>query len=160
MQQTERKTLVHNLIFNLLDGGFFGFGLGFASFTTVLPLFVSMMTNSALLIGLIPAIHNVGWQFPQLLTAKSVSKMERFFNIFLFMTLKERVQFLGLAIIALLLPKIGEHGWIFFALWYGRVSSQVDCERLANMIVNHSADSCTFSGFQFSSELLAALGLF
>ena len=76
MQLIDRKILRHNLVFNLLDGAFFGFGLGFASFSTILPLFVSTMTNSALLIGLIPAIHNVGWQFPQLLTAKRISRME------------------------------------------------------------------------------------
>lgn len=107
MQLTERKTLTHNLIFNLLDGGFFGFGLGFASFTTIIPLFVSTMTSSALLIGLIPAIHNVGWQFPQLLTAKQVSKMEHFKPFVLLMTLNERLPFLGFAIVSLLLARIG-----------------------------------------------------
>jgi len=59
-----QKTLKHNVLFNLLDGAFFGFGIGFGSFTMIIPLFVSNMTNSALLIGLIPAIHNVGWQLP------------------------------------------------------------------------------------------------
>lgn len=55
-----QKNLKHNLIVNLLDGGFFGFAMGFSSFVTILPLFVSTMTHSALLIGLIPAIHNAG----------------------------------------------------------------------------------------------------
>ena len=32
-------------------------GIGFGSFVAVLPLFVSHMTDSALLIGLVPAIH-------------------------------------------------------------------------------------------------------
>jgi MFS family permease len=63
-----QKHLRHNLIVNLWDGAFFGLGLGFASFATILPLFVATMTNSPLLIGLIPAIHNAGWQLPQLFT--------------------------------------------------------------------------------------------
>jgi len=69
-----QRHLRHNLIVNLLDGAFFGFGLGFASFATILPLYVATMTDSALLIGLIPAIHNAGWQLPQLFTARWVAR--------------------------------------------------------------------------------------
>ena len=47
------KSLKFHFAANLLDGGFFGFALGFASFVTILPLFVSTMTSSALLIGLV-----------------------------------------------------------------------------------------------------------
>jgi Arabinose efflux permease len=121
--QFERKILRRNVILNLLDGGIFGFGLGFASFTTILPLFVSNLTDSALLIGLIPAIHNVGWQLPQLMTANRLSRMERFKPWVVLMTINERLPFLGFAIIALLLPRLGTH-WaliLTFALlvWQG-----------------------------------------
>lgn len=100
------KALKHNFIVNVLDGTFFGFGLGFASFTTVIPLFVSNLTDSATLIGLIPAVHNVGWMLPQLLTAKSVSRMAQFKPATIFWTIIERAPFLGLAIVALLM------GWL------------------------------------------------
>lgn len=107
MQTTDGKTYKHNLFFNLLDGATFGFGFGFASFSTVLPLFVSTMTSSALLIGLIPAIHNVGWQFPQLMTANRINRMERTKPYVMGMTTNERLPYLMIGIIALLLPKIG-----------------------------------------------------
>jgi len=107
MRSEESKTYKHNLIFNLLDGASFGFGFGFASFSTVLPLFVSTMTSSALLIGLIPAIHNVGWQFPQLLTANHINRMERTKPYVMGMTTNERLPYLFIGIIALLLPTIG-----------------------------------------------------
>ncbi len=100
------RNLKHNYIFNVLDGAFFGFAIGFASFTTVLPLFFSTMTSSAVLIGLIPAIHNMGWQLPQLFLAGRISRLERFKPLTLWMTINERLPFLGLAIVALLLPKI------------------------------------------------------
>ena len=100
------KALKHNFIVNVLDGTFFGFGLGFASFATVIPLFVSNLTDSATLIGLIPAVHNVGWMLPQLLTAKSVSRMAQFKPATIFWTVVERVPFLGLALVALLM------GWL------------------------------------------------
>jgi hypothetical protein len=99
-QKEIRTHLKHNLIVNLLDGGFFGLGLGFASFITIIPLFVSQMTDSAILIGLIPAIHSMGWQLPQLPAAGWVSRMRRYKPAVLLMTINERLPFFGLAIIA------------------------------------------------------------
>jgi MFS family permease len=107
MKDEVRQHLRFNWIVNLLDGAFFGFAIGFASFVTVLPLFVSTMTSSAILIGLIPAIHNMGWQLPQLLVAKRMSKMKRFKPMVILMTIQERVPFLGFAAVALLIPILG-----------------------------------------------------
>lgn len=92
---------------NILDGGFFGLAIGFASFVTVLPLFINTMTQSALLIGLIPALHSAGWQFPQLFMAKRVSRQTRYKPLILTFTLQERIPFLGLACIAWFLPILG-----------------------------------------------------
>lgn len=89
-----------NFIANVLDGSFFGAALGFASFITVIPLYVSGLTNSAVLIGLIPAIHAVGWQLPQLFTAPRIARLHRYKPVVLTMTTFERLPFLGLAILA------------------------------------------------------------
>ena len=99
-----QKHLRFNFIVNMFDGGFFGLGIGFASFAAIIPLFVSHLTNSALLIGLVPAIHNVGWQLPQLLTAGWVSRAKHYKPLTLWMTIHERVPFLGLAVVALYVP--------------------------------------------------------
>jgi MFS family permease len=106
-EQFVQQNLRYNFTVNLLDGGFFGLALGFASFITIIPLFVSRMTDSALLIGLVPAIHNVGWQFPQLLTADWVSRAKRIKPLVLWATIHERIPFLGLAVIAWFLPRLG-----------------------------------------------------
>jgi MFS family permease len=95
-----RKHLRHNTIVNLLDGAFFGSALGFASFVTVLPLFVSSLTDSALLIGLIPAIHAMGWQLPQLFTANRLSQEKVYRPAVLKATIHERLPFIGLALLA------------------------------------------------------------
>jgi MFS family permease len=108
MQTFDRTDLKHNFIANIGDGSFFGFAVGFASYSTVIPLFVATMTNSATLIGLIPAIHNMGWQLPQLLMAKRISRMEKTKPYVVFMTIQERLPILGLAIVGLLLPVIGK----------------------------------------------------
>jgi MFS family permease len=101
------KNFPFNFIVNVIDGGFFGLGLGFASFSTVLPLFVSNLTDSAILIGLIPAIHVVGWQLPQLFTARWVSQQKRYKPMVMFFTIQERLPFVGLAVIAWFIPSIG-----------------------------------------------------
>ena len=105
-KQFAERNLRFNLTVNMLDGGFFGLGLGFASVITVIPLFVSQMTDSALLIGLIPAIHSAGWQLPQLLTAGQLSRAKRFKPPTLLATIHERLPFLGLAVIAWFLPNL------------------------------------------------------
>jgi len=107
LEQDIRTNLKHNVTVNLLDGGLFGVALGFASFSTILPLFVASMTDSATIIGLVPAIHTAGWLFPQLFTASSVSRLRQLKRTVLLTTIHERVPFLGFAVVALLLPFIG-----------------------------------------------------
>jgi len=104
---TADKDLNHNFLVNIIDGAFFGWGVGFTSYTTIIPLFVSTLTSSAMLIGLIPAIHNMGWQLPQLLLAKRISKMERVRPYVIRATIHERLPIVGLGVVALLLPLIG-----------------------------------------------------
>jgi MFS family permease len=107
LEQSLRKHLRFNLTVNLVDGAFFGLGWGFGSIGTILPLFVSRMTSSALLIGLIPAIHAVGWQLPQLFMANSVARLRRYKPMVMLITIHERVPYLGLALVALFLGTLG-----------------------------------------------------
>ncbi|HEY5730882.1 MAG TPA: MFS transporter [Anaerolineales bacterium] len=107
VEQFTRRHLRYNLTVGLTDGGMFGVALGFASFGTILPLFVASMTDSATLIGLVPAIHAAGWLLPQLFTASHTSRLRRYKRTVLMNTIHERIPFLGLAIVALFLPKIG-----------------------------------------------------
>lgn len=101
------KHFPFNFAVNIIDGGGFGFALGFASFSTIIPLFVSSLTDSALLIGLIPAVHVLGWQLPQLFTARSVARRVRYKPMVMFFTTQERLPFLALAGVAWFVPGIG-----------------------------------------------------
>jgi MFS family permease len=107
VEQFVRRHLRYNVTVNLMDGGFFGVAIGFASFSTILPLFVASMTDSATLIGLVPAIHATGWLLPQLFTAGHTARLRRYKRTVLMLTIHERVPFLGLALVAFLLPMIG-----------------------------------------------------
>lgn len=106
MQREIEKQVPFNFAVNVVDGGFFGMALGFASFTTVIPLFINTLTDSSLLIGVITSLHLVGWQLPQILTSRRVSNLLRFKKMVIPMTFQERWPFLALAVVALLSPRM------------------------------------------------------
>jgi MFS family permease len=96
-----QKHVRHNSAVNILDGAFFGLGMGFASTVTVVPLFINELTDSTVLIGLIPSIQMAGWHLPQILTASRVAGLRRYLPMVLWMTAHERWPFLGLGVVAL-----------------------------------------------------------
>lgn len=123
MHNDLRQHLRHNFIVNVMDGGFFGVALGVASFITVIPLFVATLTDNTAVIGLVSTLHLVGWQLPQLLTAQRVAQLPRYKPMVLLMTIHERLPFLFLALVALLVPTIGREAALILTLilltWQG-----------------------------------------
>ena len=64
-----------NFMANLLDGASFWFGLSFISSSTIVPLFISKLSNSPFPIGLAAVIAQGAWFFPQLFTANFVERL-------------------------------------------------------------------------------------
>lgn len=164
MNHTARKVYRFNFFVNVLDGGFFGLAIGFASFTTIIPLFVSQLTNSAILIGLIPAIHSMGWQLPQLFTAKKVATLTRQKPFTLAMTIHERLPFFFLGLVALFLRKLDANIALLFIyvllIWQG-LGAGFTANSWLNLIgkVIPSEYRATFFGAQSgAANLLASLG--
>ena len=109
IRQTEIiRSFKYNVTVNLFEAGFFGLAMSISSYQTILPLFISNYTDSAILIGLIPAIHLAGWQLPQLFLASRVSKQLRYKPMVLALTIHERIPYLGLALAAFFLPRYGQ----------------------------------------------------
>lgn len=109
--------LRYNSFVNIMDGALFGFGVsGLASYVTIIPLFLSYLTESTALIGFAAALFHIGWQVPQLLTSGYVAGLSRFKPTVLTMTLFERAPFFGLALVALALPAIGTDAALFLTL--------------------------------------------
>lgn len=62
---------------NLLDVTSFWFGFSFISATTVVPLYISKLSDSQLPIGIAAVIAQAAWFLPQLLTANIVERLPR-----------------------------------------------------------------------------------
>ena len=156
--------LRHNYLVNVLDGSFFGLALGIASLTTVLPLFVSHMTSSALLIGLIPSIHTIGWHLPQLFMTPLVSRLPVFRPTVLKATVHERLPFLGLALVSAFLaagyPSLALVFTFVLLVWQG-LGAGFTANPWQNMISKVIPDDmrATFFGVQSAAaNLMGGLG--
>ncbi len=117
LPQDLRDKLHHNVVVNIFDGSLFGFGIsGLASYVTIIPLFLSFLTESTALIGFVATLFHIGWQVPQLLTSSYVAGLQRYKPMVLAMTLIERVPYFGLALLAIMIPRIGVDAALVVAL--------------------------------------------
>lgn len=66
-----------NFAVNLADVSSFWFGLSFISFATVVPLFISKLTDSPIPIGIAALISQGAWFLPQVFTANSIEQLAR-----------------------------------------------------------------------------------
>jgi MFS family permease len=66
-----------NFWVNLVEGTAFGFALSFIAARTIVPLFITKLTDSPLPIGIAAVISQAGWHLPQLWTADSVEQLPR-----------------------------------------------------------------------------------
>ena len=74
LQEEVRRHLRHNILVNTLEGTFFWIGMAFYSYQTVLPLFVSKLSDSPYPLGILAMLGNSGWLLPQLFTARWVQR--------------------------------------------------------------------------------------
>lgn len=72
-----RQNYRWNFIFGLFDGAFFWFGASFISAATILPLFVSKLTDNPLIIALLPVLGQATWYLPQLFVAGLTERLPR-----------------------------------------------------------------------------------
>lgn len=93
------EILRHNLAVNVMDGMFWVFGVTFVSSSTILPVYLSHLTTSAIIIGMIPALELAGWAFPQIFTAPLFEGRPRMKGYVLFFGMVQRVTCLIIAIL-------------------------------------------------------------
>jgi MFS family permease len=100
------KHLRRNFFTNIMDAGFWYFGDSFVAAYTILPVFMSTLTDSPILIGLIPALEGAGWFLPQLFLAKHLEGKDRRLPVVLKLGLFDRLPYLLLAMGAFFILKL------------------------------------------------------
>lgn len=163
MQTDTTKDLRFNYTVNLLDGGLYGLAIGFASFSTVIPLFIATMTDSAVLIGLVLSLHTMSWQLPQLLYARKTSQLTNFKDKAMKFTIHERLPFLGMALTAFFRPHLGNSvalGLTFIMLLWQGFGAGFTANPWQNMInkVIPPDYLATFFGLQSAAANLLSSG--
>jgi MFS family permease len=100
------KFFRRNFFVNTGDLVFWHFGDSFVSIDTILPVFVSTITTSPVLIGLVRALWQAGWFLPQLFLAPTVEKRKRQLPLVLVLATLERLPYLIIGFAILWFPKL------------------------------------------------------
>lgn len=118
-----------NVINNALDGIIWLLGESFVSVNTILPVFTSTLTSSAVLIGLVPALTNAGWFIPQLIMAGHVQRLPRKMPFARAMSVIERMPYIFLPLTAFFLNWFSKDLILVFFLivvaWRGIASGMI-----------------------------------
>ena len=103
-----------------MDAGFWFFGDSFIAAYTILPVFMSTLTDSPILIGLIPALEGAGWFLPQLFLAKHLEGKNRRLPIVQTLGIFDRLPYLFLAVFAFFILRLSQNAAILlFLVIYG-----------------------------------------
>ena len=97
-----RKQWMWNFFANAADLSSVAFARSFIFTNTVLVLFTSYLTSSAVLIGLIPAIQEVGFLLPQLISARKSESLARKKPFVVRVSVFERLPYLAIGLFVLL----------------------------------------------------------
>lgn len=89
-----------NYALMMVDSTGFPLGISFFSIVTILPMFLRQLTDSDLLIGMLPAVNNLGVFLPQVLVAPLIKRLRvtRYYVVML--GLAERFSLLFIAVAA------------------------------------------------------------
>jgi MFS family permease len=100
------KNFRRNFFANLMDSGFWFFGDSFVAAYTIMPVFMSTLTDSPILIGMIPALEGAGWFLPQLFLAKHLEGRNRRLPLVLKLGVFDRIPILFLAVCAFFILRL------------------------------------------------------
>ena len=113
----------HNVIANTVDLMFFFFSDSLWSINTIMPVFAATLTDSPFLVGLIPAVVNAGWFIPQLFLSGRISKMPKVLPFSKKMGFLERLPYMFLPLLTLLIGEIENQNvyWLLLLImiWRG-----------------------------------------
>jgi MFS family permease len=97
--------------------------------TTVLSLYASYLTDSAVLIGLVPAVQQVGYLLPQLFFARRAEMLHRKKPFVVKISVMERLPYLFIALTVFLWP--GSPRWFAYTMLVLNIGVATGCAGLA-----------------------------
>ena len=106
----------HNVIYNTADVSFFVFADAFVNLSTIMTVFTATLTDSPFIIGLVPAILWASWYLPQIFFTGIVSRQRLKLPFTLKMAVVERIPYIFMPILALLIPHITKQTAIWLLL--------------------------------------------
>ena len=109
-----RRNATWNFCVNALDLTFYNLAVSFVFGVTVLSLYASYLAESAVLIGLIPAIQSVGYFLPQLLASRRAEQHVRKLPAVRKISIMERLPYLFVALSIFLWPEAPK--WMAYAI--------------------------------------------
>lgn len=77
MVSLDGRHFKRNFILGVATGAFVNLGMAFLDPVTVLPVFVAKLGGSSVLIGLVSALHGVGWFLPQIFASRLAETRRR-----------------------------------------------------------------------------------
>jgi len=95
----EWSHLTWNFVVIVLDASFFFFAFSFLDPVAILPVLLSDLSSSRVIVGLMTALQRAGWLVPQLLAASFVLHRPRKKPFVIYPCLISRIPFLALAVI-------------------------------------------------------------
>ena len=98
----EPAVVRRNFVLNVVDGAVFTFGLGFASRSTVLPVFVKNVGGEGIAISLIPVLWILGFNLPQIAISNYVGHVSPKKPLLLKTGIMQRLPWLLLAVVTFL----------------------------------------------------------
>lgn len=112
--ESVRRNYRWNFTVNAADLSFVNLARAFVFSTTILPIYVSYLTSSTILIGLIPAILEVGFMLPQIFMARRAEALMRMKPFVVKVSVWERIPYLIVGATILLLPRAP--AWLSYAI--------------------------------------------
>lgn len=100
-QEIHKKVEKTNFRLGVWNGILYNLALSFLSKTTVLPGFLSHLTNSSALIGFVSSFDSIGWYLPQLPVSAWVQHKPRKMPLYRFSAITRTIAFAVLAVITL-----------------------------------------------------------
>lgn len=106
-------------ILGVINGVLFNLAETLIGGTTVLPIFISEITQSKILVGLSGTMGNAGWFMPQLFVANLIGHLRRKLPVYIWSGGVRIGMIWGIALLVALLPKLSQNQFIvaFFLLY-------------------------------------------